>query len=171
MPKLTKTLSLAIAATGLTLAMPAAAAVPAHAAPQAHANAAVGVDMTYEHGKHHKKYKKRKHRHYHGRHYDDRRYYRDDRRYYRERPYYMRYDRNWGRPVYRDTRIWRGRDNRYYCRKEDGTTGLLVGAGVGALIGHEVAGRGGDRTLGAIVGGAAGALLGRSIDRSNTRCG
>ncbi|MBX7456829.1 glycine zipper 2TM domain-containing protein [Qipengyuania sp. 1NDH17] len=151
--------------------MPAAAAVPAHAAPQAHANAAVGVDMTFEHGKHHKKYKKRKHRHHHARRYDERRYYRDDRRYYRERPYYMRYDRNWGRPVYRDTRIWRGRDNRYYCRKEDGTTGLLVGAGVGALIGHEVAGRGGDRTLGAIVGGAAGALLGRSIDRSNTRCG
>ena len=39
------------------------------------------------------------------------------------------------------------------------------------LIGHELAGRGGDRTLGAILGGAAGALLGRSIDRSSTRCG
>ena len=176
MPKLTKTLSLALAATGMTLAMPAAAAVPNHAAPQAHANAAVGADMTYEHGK---KHKKRKHHRHHG--YD--RYDRyDDRRvvvvrerapvYYREsRPYYMGYDRNWGRPVNRDTRIWRGRDNRYYCRKDDGTTGLLVGAGVGALIGHEVAGRGGDRTLGAIVGGAAGALLGRSIDRSSTRCG
>lgn len=171
MPKLTKTLSLAIAATGLTLAMPAAAAAPNHAAPQAHANTAVGADMTFKHGKHHRKYKKRYHRHYHARRYDDRRYYRDDRRYYRERPYYMRYDRNWGRPVHRDTRIWRGRDNRYYCRKDDGTTGLLVGAGVGALIGHEVAGRGGDRTLGAIIGGAAGALLGRSIDRSSTRCG
>ena len=174
MPNLTKTLSLALAATGLTLAMPAAAAVPTHAAPQAHANAAVGVDMTFEHGKKHKKRKHHRH-HRHDRYdrydrYDDRAYY-GERRYYRERPYYMRYDRNWGRPVYRDTRIWRGRDNRYYCRKEDGTTGLLVGAGVGALIGHEVAGRGGDRTLGAIVGGAAGALLGRSIDRSNTRCG
>ena len=86
------------------------------------------------------------------------------------RPYYQGYDRNWGQPVRRDTRIWRGRDNRYYCRKDDGTTGLLVGAGVGALLGHEVAGRG-DRTLGAILGGAAGALLGRSIDRSSTRCG
>ena len=172
MPKLMKTFSLALAAGGLTIAVPAAAAVPAHAAPQAQANAAVGVDMVFEHGK--KKWKKRKHRHYHGRDYDDRRYDRDydDRRYYRDsRPYYMQYDRDWGRPVYRDTRIWRGRDNRYYCRKEDGTTGLLVGAGVGALIGHEVAGRGGDRTLGAIVGGAAGALLGRSIDRSSTRCG
>ncbi len=171
MPTLTKTLTLALAATGLSLAVPASAAVPAHAAPQAHANSAVGVDMVFEHGKHHKKYKKRKHRHHAHRRYDDRRYY-GERHYYREsRPYYMRYDRNWGQPVYRDTRIWRGRDNRYYCRKDDGTTGLLVGAGVGALIGHEVAGRGGDRTLGAILGGAAGALLGRSIDRSSTRCG
>ena len=171
MPTLTKTLSIAIAASGLTLAMPAAAAVPAHAAPQAHAHAASIGDNVFEHGKGHHKHKKRKHRGHHARHYDDRRYY-DDRRSYRQsRPYYMNYDRNWGQPVYRDTRIWRGRDDRYYCRKEDGTTGLLVGAGVGALIGHEVAGRGGDRTLGAIIGGAAGALLGRQIDRSSTRCG
>lgn len=164
-----KTASLVFAATGLTLAVPATAApLPAHAAPQAHQMAG---DMVYEHGRGHHKDKKRKHRHYEGRYYEGRGYV-DDRRYYREsRPYYMRYDRNWGQPVYRDTRIWRGRDDRYYCRKEDGTTGLLVGAGVGALIGHEVAGQGGDRTLGAIIGGAAGALLGRSIDRSSTRCG
>ena len=174
MPKLTKTLSLAIAASGLTLAMPASAAVPAHAAPQAQTHAAAHVDIAgetvFEHGKKHKRHKRHKHHGHHDR-YEDRYY--GERRYYREdsRPYYMRYDRRWGQPVYRDTRIWRGRDNRYYCRKEDGTTGLLVGAGVGALIGHEVAGRGGDRTLGAIIGGAAGALLGRSIDRSSTRCG
>ncbi|MBY6128231.1 glycine zipper 2TM domain-containing protein [Qipengyuania aquimaris] len=168
MNRILKTASLALAASGLTLAVPASAApIPAHAAPAAHA--AVG-DTVYEHGRGHHKHKRHKHRDYHGRHYDDRRYY-EDRRYDRERPYYMRYDRNWGQPVYRETRIWRGRDNRYYCEKDDGTTGLLVGAGVGALIGHEVAGRGGDRTLGAIIGGAAGALLGRSIDRSSTRCG
>ena len=162
MPTLTKKITLAIATGGLVLTAPASAAVPAHAAAQAHANAVPGLDMTYEHKKH-------KHRG-HGHHdYDDDRYYGD--RYRDNRPYYMRYDRNYGEPVYRDTRIWRGRDNRYYCRKEDGTTGLLVGAGVGALIGHEVAGRGGDRTLGAILGGAAGALLGRAIDRSSTRCG
>ncbi|MBX7526327.1 glycine zipper 2TM domain-containing protein [Qipengyuania sp. 1NDH10] len=117
--------------------------------------------MVFEHGKKHKRHK---HRHHHRGHHGD--------RYYGERrPYYMGYDRHYGEPVYRDTRIWRGRDNRYYCRKEDGTTGLLVGAGVGALIGHELAGRNGDRTLGAILGGAAGALLGRTIDRSSTRCG
>ena len=67
-------------------------------------------------------------------------------------------------------RIWRARDGRYYCRKRDGTTGLLIGAGVGGLIGHEVAGRGGDRTLGAILGAAGGAILGRAIDRSDSRC-
>ena len=166
MATLLKTASLALAATGLTLAAPASAAVPAHAAPQAHSVAAsIAGDMTYEHGKKHKnKHWKRGHRG----HYDDHRDYRG----YREaRPYYMGYDRDYGQPVYRDTRIWRGRDGRYYCERENGTTGLLIGAGVGALIGHEVAGRGGDRTLGAIIGGAAGALLGRSIDRSSTRCG
>ncbi|MXO84887.1 glycine zipper 2TM domain-containing protein [Altererythrobacter aurantiacus] len=87
---------------------------------------------------------------------------------------YDRYDRgdyrNYGEPVHRDTRIWRERDGRYYCKKENGTTGLLIGAGVGGLIGHEVMGRGNDRTLGAILGAAGGALLGRTIDRSATRC-
>lgn len=151
MPKLTKTLSLALAASGLSLAMPASAAIPAQTAPQAHT--IVLADTVFEHGR-------KRHR--------DNRYYGRDRD---KRPYYQGYSRDWGQPVRRDTRIWRGRDNRYYCRKDDGTTGLLVGAGVGALLGHEIAGRGGDRTLGAIIGGAAGALLGRSIDRSSTRCG
>ena len=165
MPSFTKTVSLSLAAAGLTFAMPAAAAVPAQASPHAQAAASVAADMTFEHGKKNK-WKKR---HRHDR-YDDRGYYGQSS--YRDaRPYYMQYDRDWGRPVRRDTQIWRGRDNRYYCRKDDGTTGLLVGAGVGALIGHEVAGQRGDRTLGAILGGAAGALLGRTIDRSSTRCG
>ncbi|MBA4765894.1 MAG: glycine zipper 2TM domain-containing protein [Erythrobacter sp.] len=155
MPKITKALSLAFAATGLSLAMPASAAVPsnvapASAAPQGYTDIASGT--VFEHGR-----KRHNQRQYYGRD--------------RQRGYYQGYSRDWGQPVRRDTRIWRGRDNRYYCRKDDGTTGLLVGAGVGALLGHEVAGRGGDRTLGAILGGAAGALLGRSIDRSSTRCG
>ena len=169
MPQLLKSASMAIAASGLALAMPASAAPAMHASPNAHV--AVTGDMTFEHKK------KRKYRgHHHDRDYRDyrdRRDYRDYRGYrggYEARPYYMGYDRYYGQPVRADTRIWRGNDGRYYCRKDNGTTGLLVGAGVGALIGHEVAGRG-DRTLGAILGGAAGALLGRSIDRSSTRCG
>ena len=104
---------------------------------------------------------------------------RDDRRYhsrsryrapgYQPRAYYNSYPSNYGEPVYNNTRVWRGDDNRYYCRKSDGTTGLLIGGAVGALLGREVAGRG-DRTLGAILGAAGGALLGKSID-SKTRCG
>lgn len=66
-------------------------------------------------------------------------------------------------------RTWRGEDGRVYCRKPNGTTGLLVGGGVGALAGRAIAGRG-DRTVGAIVGGAAGALAGRAIQRGNARC-
>lgn len=72
------------------------------------------------------------------------------------------------RITYRD-RVWRGRDGRYYCRRDNGTTGLIIGAGVGALAGHELAGNG-DRTLGAILGGVAGGLLGRSIDRGDLQC-
>ena len=164
--------ALAMAAAGLTLAVPASAAPVSHAAPAVHASVYYDgpASTVYEHGKKNRKHWKRsRDRAY----YSDRGYY-NDRRDYRDhrksRPYYLGYDRNYGEPVRRDTRIWRGRDNRYYCRRDNGTTGLLVGAGVGALIGHEVAGRG-DRTLGAILGGAAGALLGRTIDRSSTRCG
>lgn len=64
---------------------------------------------------------------------------------------------------------WRGRDGRYYCRRNDGTTGLLIGGAAGGLIGNSIAGRGGDRTLGTILGVAGGALLGREVDRSGSR--
>ena len=89
--------------------------------------------------------------------YDAGRYYRDDRR-YRERQ------------LSRRDRIYRGTDNRYYCRRSDGTTGLVIGGVAGALIGREVAGRRGDRTAGALLGAVGGALLGRSIDRSGSSC-
>lgn len=68
-------------------------------------------------------------------------------------------------------REWRGRDGRSYCRKPDGTTGLLVGGVAGALVGRSVDTRG-DRTLGTLLGAGAGALAGREIDRggSKRRC-
>lgn len=69
----------------------------------------------------------------------------------------------------RNDHVWRGRDGRYYCKRDNGTTGLIIGAGVGALAGHEVAGSG-DQTLGAIIGGVAGGLLGRQIDRGDVKC-
>jgi len=63
---------------------------------------------------------------------------------------------------------WRGRDGRYYCRRPNGTVGLIVGGAAGALIGREIDG-GRSRTAGTIIGAAAGALLGREIARSGGR--
>lgn len=67
-------------------------------------------------------------------------------------------------------REWRGRDGRVYCRKSNGTTGLVVGGVAGALVGRSID-TGGDRTLGTVLGAAGGALLGREVDRggSNNR--
>lgn len=73
------------------------------------------------------------------------------------------------RARYDEKRSWRGRDGRTYCRRSDGTTGLLIGGAVGGLIGNGIAGRG-DNTLGTILGVAGGALLGREIDRGGSRC-
>ena len=71
--------------------------------------------------------------------------------------------------VNRNTRIWRGSDGRYRCKKDNGTTGLLIGGAVGGLAGHEIAGNG-DKLLGTVIGAGAGALLGREIDRDKYRC-
>lgn len=65
-------------------------------------------------------------------------------------------------------REWRGHDGRYYCRRSNGTTGLIVGGAGGALLGRAIDTRG-ERTTGTVLGAAAGALLGREIDR-NRRC-
>jgi hypothetical protein len=103
--------------------------------------------------------------------YDDRRKYRgrdrDDRRYSRDRRHHNdRYD---GRRLSRNDRVWRGNDGRYRCRRDDGTVGLVIGAGVGALLGREVDNRG-DRTLGTVLGAVGGGLLGREVDRGGARC-
>ncbi len=66
-------------------------------------------------------------------------------------------------------RYWQGEDGRYYCRRGNGTTGLLVGAALGALLGRAVD-TDGDRVVGTILGAAAGALVGREIDRGPSRC-
>src|SRR3546814_12227801 len=62
-------------------------------------------------------------------------------------------------------RVYRDRDGRYYCKREDGTTGTLVGAGLGALLGNLTA-PGGSKTIGPILCGAAGAVGGPAIARS-----
>lgn len=89
------------------------------------------------------------------------RYYAD--RYYRSGSYYPDRRLSW------DDRIYRGRNGRYYCRRGDGTTGLIVGAGIGALLGNQI-NIGGSSTLRTIAGGAIGAALGQSIARGRLRC-
>lgn len=140
-----------IAAAAIGLAMSAQASAAELPQPSAMVQSELAASdvlgkLTAEHKRKHK----RKHRHWHDHHDYGDRYYRDQ-------------------PVYRHTRIWRGRDGRYFCRKEDGTTGLLIGAGVGGLVGNELAGRG-DKALGTLLGAVGGAILGREIDRSNARC-
>jgi Glycine zipper 2TM domain len=88
-------------------------------------------------------------------------YYPDD--YYRDGRYY-----SVRRLGYND-RIYRGRDGRYYCRRSDGTTGLIIGAGVGALIGHSLD-DGRSSVLGTLIGAAAGGAIGSEIDRGQIRC-
>lgn len=91
----------------------------------------------------------------------DRRDWRDDRRDRRE------YQRE-RRLSHRD-RVWRGDDGRYYCRRDNGTTGLVVGAIGGALLGRTVD-RYGDRSVGTLLGAIGGGLIGREIDRGELRC-
>lgn len=81
------------------------------------------------------------------------------------------YRRGYDRRLSYNDRVWRGNDGRYYCRRNDGTTGLVVGAGLGALAGSAIASHR-DQALGIILGGVAGGLAGRSIDRNsnNYRC-
>ena len=66
-------------------------------------------------------------------------------------------------------KVWQDSQGRYRCKRSNGTTGLIVGAAGGALLGRAVDTRG-ERATGTILGAAAGALLGREIDRSHVRC-
>ena len=60
---------------------------------------------------------------------------------------------------------WQGEDGRSYCRRCDGTTGLIVGGGAGALVGRGIDSRG-RRGTGTIIGAIAGAVVGSAIERS-----
>ena len=90
--------------------------------------------------------------------------------YYGQNNYQQPYYNNSNQQPYYNNQVWRGNDGRYYCRRKNGTTGLIVGGAAGALIGRSIAGRG-DNTLGTILGAAGGALLGRAVERgSSARC-
>lgn len=89
----------------------------------------------------------------------------DAARYYREGGDYQE------RTLSSDERVYRGMDGRYYCKRNDGTTGLIVGALGGGILGNVIDG-GRSRTVGTLVGGAIGAIAGREIDRGSqqVRC-
>ena len=91
-----------------------------------------------------------------------------------EGPYYAdQYYRD--APTYEERRlsdtdtVYVGRDGRYYCKRNDGTTGLIVGGIAGGVLGSIIA-PGGSKTLGALLGAAGGAAAGTAIDRDNVRC-
>ena len=90
--------------------------------------------------------------------YDASRYYRDDPRYTERR-------------LSAQDEVYRGSDGRYYCKRSDGTTGLIVGGVGGAALGNIIDG-GHSRAAGTLIGGALGALLGQAVDRNSTdvRC-
>lgn len=68
-----------------------------------------------------------------------------------------------------DDRVYRGENGRYYCRRSDGTTGLIIGAAAGGLLGNTI-GRGDSHILGTLLGAAGGGLAGRAIERNGVRC-
>jgi hypothetical protein len=89
--------------------------------------------------------------------YDPAKYYRDD-AHYQERA------------LAADDRVYRGSDGRYYCKRSDGTTGLIIGAASGGILGNVIDG-GHSRVAGTLIGGAIGAIVGKSIDQnSSVRC-
>ena len=90
--------------------------------------------------------------------YDAARYYRDDPRYQERR-------------LSAQDEVYRGSDGRYYCKRNDGTTGLVIGAIGGGVVGNVIDG-GHNRVAGTLIGGVLGALAGKAIDQSNSdvRC-
>lgn len=73
-----------------------------------------------------------------------------------------------GRGYYKG-KVWRDLHGRLRCHRPDGTTGLIVGAAGGALVGRAID-RHGSRATGTILGAAAGALVGRQVERGGSRC-
>ena len=70
---------------------------------------------------------------------------------------------------YYQGKVWQDRQGRWRCKRPNGTTGLIIGAAGGALVGRAIDTHG-ERATGTILGAAAGALIGRKIDRSRVRC-
>jgi len=73
------------------------------------------------------------------------------------------------RTNYYHGRTWRDSHGRLRCHRSDGTTGLIVGAAGGALVGRAIDTHG-ERATGTILGAVGGALAGRAIERSAVHC-
>ena len=71
-------------------------------------------------------------------------------------------------PRYYSGKTWYDSQGQLRCRRNNGTTGLLIGGAGGALIGRAIDTHG-SRATGTILGAAAGALLGREVERSRKR--
>jgi len=66
-------------------------------------------------------------------------------------------------------RVYVGENGQYYCRRPDGSTGLIVGGIAGGALGALIK-PGGSSTRGALLGAAGGALAGRAIEQNNVTC-
>jgi outer membrane lipoprotein SlyB len=62
-------------------------------------------------------------------------------------------------------KVWKDSRGRLRCKRSNGTTGLIIGAAGGALLGRSIDSHG-ERATGTILGAAAGALVGREVARS-----
>jgi hypothetical protein len=82
-------------------------------------------------------------------------YYRTDRRYREHR-------------LSDNDRVYRGQNGQYYCRRSDGTTGLIVGGIAGGVLGNIIA-PGDSKTLGTVLGAIGGAAVGAAAD-SGVHC-
>jgi hypothetical protein len=142
-------ISTAVAASALT-ALPAAA----------EAQSRYGYSSRYDNGYYNQGY---------GRGYSNQSQRYANQRYYNQRGYNQRgYNQGYYNQGY-DQRTYNGGYYSHYGQRCSGSTGTIIGAIAGGLLGNQVAGRRGDGTLGAIIGAGAGALAGRAIDRSNCR--
>ena len=100
---------------------------------------------------HDKQKHKNKHKNKHKSRYDDRGRYFEPRR------------------LSNDDRIWRGDDGRYYCRRDNGTPGLLVGGSVDNMVDRRYR-DGRERTVGSILEATGSVLFGREINRGGLKC-
>ncbi|MFA6124606.1 MAG: glycine zipper 2TM domain-containing protein [Sphingomonas sp.] len=86
----------------------------------------------------------------------------DPARYYRNDPRYQE------RVLTSNDRVYRGSDGQYYCKRNDGTTGLIAGAIGGGVLGNLIDG-GHSRGVGTILGAIAGGVVGKTVDQNNSQ--